>query len=556
MPLRSKQWFEGREYYNFSRRASLRSEGFTREMFDGKPVIGIANSWSELNHCHAHFKSLADAVRRGVLAAGGFPLEFPTISLGEQFLKPTAMLYRNLMAMDIEEMIVGNPIDAAVLLAACDKTTPAVLMGAASADVPAIVLPGGPSLAGNWRGEPFGTGTDGRKFFEQYRAGRLSDEELLEIEGCMMRSHGHCHVMGTASTMTSIAEALGMTLPGAAAIPAPDTRRLAMAEETGRRAVALALEDLRPSRILTRQAFENAITVDMAIGGSTNAVIHLLAMARRARVPLHLDDFDRISRRTPTIADIRPSGRFFMEDFFYAGGVPAVMKELLPLLHADAPSVTGRSIGENIATAKCFNGEVIRPLENPIHTEGGTVVLYGNLAPAGAVLKQTAASPELLQHRGRAYVFENRERMLVELDRPDLPVDRHTVLILKNAGPLGGPGMPEWGQIPMPRVLLDQGVTDVVRISDARMSGTSFGTVVLHVAPEAAAGGPLAAVQTGDEVELDVPGRKLHLHVSGEELGRRLAQWTAPAPKYTRGYGKLFLDHVSQANEGCDFDFL
>ncbi|MDX2152333.1 MAG: IlvD/Edd family dehydratase [Bryobacteraceae bacterium] len=556
MPLRSTQWFEGREYYNFSRRASLRSEGFTRELFQGKPVIGIANSWSELNHCHAHFKTLANAVRRGVLAAGGFPLEFPTISLGEQFLKPTAMLYRNLMAMDIEEMIVANPLDAVVLLAACDKTTPAVLMGAASADVPAIVLPGGPSLAGNWRGEPIGTGTDGRKIFEQYRAGRVTEEELLEVEGCMMRSHGHCHVMGTASTMTAIAEALGMTLPGAAAIPAPDTRRLALAEETGRRAVALALEDLRPSKILTRAAFENAITVDMAIGGSTNAVIHLLAMARRAKVPLHLNDFDRISRRTPTIADIRPSGRFFMEDFFYAGGVPAVMREVAALLHAEALTVSGRSIGENIAGAECFNREVIRAFSSPLHPEGGTVVLYGNLAPCGAVLKQTAASPELMQHRGRAYVFENREQMLVELDRPDLPVDRNSVLILRNAGPLGGPGMPEWGQVPMPRVLLDQGVTDVVRISDARMSGTSFGTVVLHVAPESAAGGPLAAVRTGDEVELDVPSRRLALHVPDEELTTRLKAFAPPPPKYTRGYGKLFLDHVSQANEGCDFDFL
>jgi dihydroxy-acid dehydratase len=554
--LRSQQWFRGPEYYNFSRRANLRSEGFTPEAFSNKPLIGICNSWSELNNCNAHLRQVAEAVKRGVWAAGGFPLEFPTISLGEQFMRPTTMLFRNLMAMDVEESIRANPLDGVVLLCGCDKTTPAQLMGAASADVPAIMVPGGPTLSGNYKNTEFGTGTDGRKLFDLYRTGRLSDEELFEIEGCMVRSVGHCTVMGTASTMTSLAEALGMTLTGCANIPAPDSRRLAMAEASGRRIVEMVSEDLRPSRIMTRAAFENAITVDMAIGGSTNAVVHLLAIAGRLGVPLHLDDFDRISRRTPYLVNVRPSGKYLMEDLFYAGGLPVVMKELLPLLHADVLTVTGRTIAENVAHEKCFNSDVIRTMAEPLHHEGGTVVLYGNLAPDGAVLKQTAASSELLQHRGRAYVFEDHTQMLAEIDRMDLPVDRDTVLVMKNAGPKGAPGMPEWGHIPMPRVLLEQGITDMVRISDARMSGTSFGTVVLHVTPESAIGGPLASVRTGDQIELNVPDRRLDLILTAEEIAARLASFRPAPPHYDRGYGRLFLEHVTQANLGCDFDFL
>lgn len=554
--LRSRKWFQGREYYNFSRRASLRSEGFVRDVFEGKPVIGICNSWSELNHCNVHLREVAEAVKRGVWAAGGFPLEFPTISLGEQFLRPTAMLWRNLMAMDVEEMITGNPLDGVVLLCGCDKTTPAQLMGAASADVPAIMVPGGPSLSGNYRGGAFGTGTDGRKLFDLYRGGKLTEEEMVEIEGCMVRSKGHCAVMGTASTMTSLAEALGMTLPGSASIPAPDSRRLEMAELSGRRAVQLALEDVRPSQILTREAFENAITVDMAIGGSTNAVVHLLAIAGRLGVPLELADFDRISRRTPCLVNVKPSGEYLMEDFFYAGGLPAVMRELLPLLAGGCRTVGGGTVAESYADAECFNRAVIRSATDPLHSEGGTVVLYGNLAPDGAVVKQTAASPHLLQHRGRAFVFDNHEQMIQQVDDPSLPVDENSVLIMRNAGPKGGPGMPEWGHIPMPRALLDRGVKDVVRISDARMSGTSFGTVVLHVAPESAVGGPLAAVRTGDEVVLDVPARRVDVNLPAGELERRLRGFVPARAHYERGYGRLFLDHVTQANLGCDFDFL
>jgi len=555
-PLRSHNWFRGREYYNFSRRANLKAEGFVFDRFEGKPLIGICNSWSELNNCNAHLRQVAEAVRRGVLAAGGFPLEFPTISLGEQFMKPTTMLFRNLMAMDVEESIRANPVDGVVLLCGCDKTTPAQLMGAASADVPAIVVSGGPTLSGNYKNTPFATGTDGRKIFDLYRTGSVSEEELQEIEGCMVRSAGHCTVMGTASTMASIAEALGMTLPGAAAIPAPDSRRLQLAELSGRRIVDMVREDLKPTRIMTREAVENAITVDMAIGGSTNAVVHLLAIAGRLGIRLTLDDFDRISRRTPYLANIRPSGEFLMEDFFFAGGIPAVMRELLPLLHGECITANGATIRANVEAAPCHNRQVVREFANPIHAEGGTVVLYGNLAPDGAVLKQTAASPELLQHKGKAYVFNGHDEMLSGVDRLDLPVDRDTVLVMKNAGPKGAPGFPEWGHIPMPKVLLNQGVKDMVRISDARMSGTSFGTVVLHIAPESAIGGPLALVETGDEIELDTEGRKINLNISQEEWDRRAKAFQAAPPHYDRGYGALFLEHVTQANRGCDFDFL
>ncbi|MBC8166780.1 MAG: dihydroxy-acid dehydratase [Bryobacteraceae bacterium] len=554
--LRSRAWFSGPEYYHFARRAWLRSEGFNREIFDGKPVIGICNSWSELNNCNMNLRDVAEAVKRGVWQAGGVPLEFPTISLGEMLMKPTAMLFRNLMAMDVEESIRAYPLDGVVLLCGCDKTTPAQLMGAASADIPSLVVTTGPMLAGNWRGQTLGSGTDGRKLFEQWRSGRIGEEELNEIEGCIARTAGHCTVMGTASTMACIAEAVGMTLPGCAAIPACDSRRMGLAEASGQRVVRMVAEDLRPSRIMTREALENAVTALMALGGSTNAVIHLLAIAGRLGVPLGLGDFDRISRQTPCLADLKPSGRFVMEDFFNAGGLPALLRNILPQLHSGSITANGRTLGENIGNAVCYDEEVIRPLDRALQEEGGIAVLGGNLCPDGAVIKQSAASPELMQHTGRAWVFENHEQMIADLDREDLPVDRNSILVLKNAGPKGGPGFPEWGWMPMPKALLKAGVKDVVRISDARMSGTSFGTVVLHVAPESAIGGPLSLVRTGDEISLDVENRRVDLNIPSEEWQRRVAQFTPPASHYTRGYGRLFLDHVLQANEGCDFDFL
>lgn len=553
--FRSNSWFHGDQYEHLSRRAWLRSEGFGDETFDGRPIIGICNSWSELTNCNAHLRQVAEAVKRGVWAAGGVPLEFPTISLGEMFMKPTTMLFRNLMSMDVEESITANPIDGVVLLCGCDKTTPAQLMGAASANIPSIIVTGGPMLSGRWHGEPLGSGTDGRKLFEDLRAGRIGEEQWAEVEGCISRSAGHCTVMGTASTMASMAEALGMMLPGGAAIPAVDSRRYQLAEASGRRIVAMVSEDLTPSRILTRQAFENAIRTDMAIGGSTNAVVHLLAIAGRAGVPLVLEDFDRISGQTPYIANVKPSGQYLMEDFYYAGGLPCVMKELLPLLHGDALTVSGKTVTEHVAGVEIRNRDLIRPLNDPLNSEGGTAILHGNLAPDGAVIKQTAASPHLLRHRGKAFVFERYETLRARID-DDLDVDENTVLVLKNAGPHGGPGFPEWGHLPIPTKLLKAGVNDIVRVSDARMSGTSFGTDVLHVSPESAIGGPLAAVQTGDEIQLDVPGRRIDLLVEENEIQRRIAERPRQAPHYRRGYGKLFLDQVTQAHLGCDFRFL
>ena len=549
---RSSQWFQAPGYHEMARRAWLRSEGFPADVFDGKPIVGICNSWSELTNCNVHLRDVAAAVKRGVLAAGGIPLEFPTISLGEMLMLPTTMMFRNLMAMDVEESIRANPLDSVVLLCGCDKTTPAQLMGAASADIPAIVVPGGPMLAGQFKGQKLGSGTDGRKLFDLYRTGKLTDEEWSEVEGCIARTSGHCTVMGTASTMTSLAEALGMTLPGSASIPAPDSRRMANAELSGRAAVELIEKNLTPTRIMTRAAFENAITVLMGLGGSTNAVVHLIAIAGRVGIRLTLDDFDRIARKTPCIVNVKPSGEYLMEDFFHAGGVPAVMNRISSLLHGDCATVNGTTVGENIAAAHSQNDDVIKQ----VSAEGGIAVLYGNLAPNGAVIKVTAASPGLLTHRGPAYVFETRDQMSAEIDRDDLAVDRDTVLVMRNCGPKGAPGFPEWGHIPMPKKLLEQGVTDMVRISDARMSGTSFGTVVLHVAPESAVGGPLAIVQTGDEIVLDVAARKLELAISAQEMQDRLSRFVAPPPHYQRGYGRLFLDHVTQADQGCDFDFL
>jgi L-arabonate dehydrase len=499
---------------------------------------------------------MAEAVKRGVWAAGGFPLEFPTISLGELLMKPSTMLYRNLMAMDVEESIRAHPLDGVVLMGNCDKTVPAQLMGAISADIPAIMVTAGPQLRGMWRGQEIGSGTAMRKYWDDYRAGRIGACEWSEIEGCLVRSAGTCGVMGTASTMAGISEALGIALPGSADIPAVDSRRMAIAEESGHRIVTLAREQIRPAEIITANALENAIRVNMAIGGSTNAIVHLAAIAGRAGLPLPLAKFDEISRSTPLLANVQPSGQYLMEDLFYAGGIRALMKDILGLLHGDAMTVSGQTIAENVASAVCHNRDVIRPLDNPLRADGGTVVLWGNLAPSGAVIKQSAASPRLLQHRGRAVVFESYSDLSSRVNAPDLDVDADSVLVLKNAGPKGGPGMPEWGDLPIPEKLLKAGVKDIVRLSDARMSGTSFGTVVLHIAPEAAVGGPLAIVQNGDEIELDVANRRLELLVPIAEIAKRLAEWRPPVPHFDRGYGKMYLDHVLQADSGCDFDFL
>jgi dihydroxy-acid dehydratase len=540
--------------WGLTRRAWFKASGFD-DIDLAKPVIGIAQTWSELNHCHIHFRQLAEAVKRGVWQAGGWPLEFPTISLGEFHISPTTMLYRNLLAMDTEEMIRAQPLDGVVLLASCDKNIPAQLMGAASADKPAILLTGGPMLSSQWNGQVLGACTDCRRLTEELRAGKISLEQYHEIEDALGRSAGHCMVMGTASTMAALAEALGMALPGTAAIPAPDSRRLRLAEAVGRQIVETVKQDLRPSRILTERAFENALRVLMAIGGSTNAVVHLPAIAGRVGLKLPLEKFDAFSRSTPLLVNVRPSGQFQMEELFEAGGIPAVMKELAPLLHPDCLTVTGKSIGAGIEQARVVRRDVIRPLDQPLAVEGGTAILHGNLCPRGAVIKQSAASPSLLRHRGRAVVFDNQEDLEARIDRADLDVKPNDVLVLRNIGPVGGPGMPEWGSIAMPHKLLEAGVRDMVRISDARMSGTASGTVVLQVCPEAAIGGPLALVRDGDPIELDVPNRTLNLLISEDEMARRKAAWQAPQARFTRGYGRMYIEHVLQADEGCDFDF-
>ena len=554
--LRSKEWFGKNDRWGLAHRAWLRAEGFTEKLFKDKPVIGICNSWSELNNCNAHLRQVAEAVKRGVLEAGGFPLEFPTISLGEMLMKPTAMLFRNLMAMDVEECIRAYPLDGVVLLCGCDKTTPAQIMGAASADVPAIIVPGGPMLRGVWRGNELGFGTDVRRYWDEVRAGRMGQQEWCEIESCVARSAGHCGVMGTASTMACVAEALGIALSGSADIPASDSRRNMVAEESGRRIVALANEDVRPSHILTAEAFDNAIRVLMAIAGSTNAIVHLVAIAGRLGLELPLSRFDEISRTTPVIADLKPAGRYLMEDFFNAGGLRAVMHEIEHLLHPHTLTVTGHTIVQNVSGASSYNQQVIRPLGKPLNAQGGTFVLSGNLAPNGAVLKQSAASPHLLKHRGRVVVFENSDDLIARFDDPNLSVDEASILVLKGIGPKGGPGMPEWGHLPIPAKLLKAGVKDMIRLSDGRVSGTSGGTLVVHISPESTAGGPLAIVKDGDEIELDANERQLELCVSKAEIKKRLKNWRAPTPPYLRGYGRLFVDHVLQAHEGCDFDFL
>jgi dihydroxy-acid dehydratase len=554
--LRSQQWFGGTSLDAFIHRSWLRSEGYSGDSFDGRPVIGIANSWSEVTSCNVHLRVMAEHVKRGVWKAGGFPLEFPVISLAEPLMKPTTMFFRNLMAMDVEECIRAYPFDGVVLLAGCDKTTAAMLLGAASADIPAIMVTGGPMLRAMRGAEELSGPTELWHIWEQRRLGEVADQDWMDLETALGRSAGHCGVMGTASTMASMAEALGLTLPGNAAIPAVDARRAVHAEAAGCQAVEMASAGRRPSEILTREAFENAIAADMAIGGSTNAVIHLTALARRVGVDLPLTLFDEISRRTPLLANVRPSGTRQMEDFFYAGGLPAVLSQLLPLLHGDALTANGRSLAENVRGASILDPSVIRTLDEPLDVDGGTVVLFGNLCPDGAVLKKSAASPALLQHRGRAVVFRNKQDLIARIDDPDLDVDPSSVLVQQGTGPRGGPGMPEWGHLPIPAKLLRMGVVDMVRISDARMSGTSYGTCVLHVAPESAVGGPIALVRDGDEIELDTANRRLTLHVADSELERRRQALQSPPPIFQRGYGKLYEEHVLQANEGADFDFL
>jgi dihydroxy-acid dehydratase len=554
--LRSHRWFGVQDLRSFGHRSRLRQIGYDAQDWAGKPVIGIINTWSDINACHAHLRARAEDVKRGVLQAGGFPLELPAISLAEPFVKPTTMLYRNFLAMETEELLRSHPIDGAILLGGCDKTTPGLLMGAISMGLPAIFCPAGPMLRGNWKGQQLGSGSDVWKYWDEKRAGRISEDDWSEMENGIARSFGTCMTMGTAATMMSIAEALGMTLPGASALPAADAGHPRMCAIAGRRIIEMVWEDLTPDKILTAASFENAIRVHMALGGSTNAIIHVVAMARRAGIALSLEQFDQISRTVPVIANIRPSGKYLMEDFFYAGGLPAVMKMLGGSLAGSCLTVNGCTVAQNIERAEVFNADVIRPLDKSIYAEGATAVLRGNLAPRGAVMKPSAAEPRLRKHRGKALVFRDYDHMAAEVERDDLDVTPDHVLVLQNAGPKGGPGMPEWGMLPIPRKLVKAGVRDMLRISDARMSGTSYGACILHVAPESFVGGPLAFVQTGDEIEVDVGKRLLHLHVSDEELARRRAKWVAPAPRYERGYGRMFQEHIGQADDGCDFDFL
>ncbi len=554
--LRSQQWFGRQDRDGFAYRSWVKGKGVPHDQFDGRPVIGICNTFSELTPCNSHFRTLAEQVKIGVYEAGGFPLEFPVMSLGETLLRPTAMLYRNLASMDVEESIRGNPVDGVVLLMGCDKTTPSLIMGAASVDLPTIGVSGGPMLNGKWRGQELGSGTGVWSMSEQVRAGTLKLADFFDAESCMHRSHGHCMTMGTASTMASMVEALGVGLPGNAAYPAVDGRRNVLARNAGRRIVDMVHEDQLLSKILTREAFENAIKTLAAIGGSTNAVIHLIAMAGRVGVKLTIDDFDRLASELPCLVNLQPSGQYLMEDFCYAGGLPAVMKEISSVLHTGIVTASGKTVAENVASAENFNTDVIKPLATPFKDKAGIAVLRGNLAPRGAVIKPSAATPKLMVHTGRAVVFEDIEDFHKRIDDEALDVDESCVLVLKNCGPKGYPGMAEVGNMPLPPKVLRKGITDMVRISDARMSGTAYGTVVLHTAPEAAAGGPLAVVKNGDLIELDVPKRRLQLLISDEELARRLAEWKAPAPPLASGYWKLYVDHVLQADEGVDLDFL
>ena len=554
--LRSQQWWGRQDRDGFIYRSWVKGKGVPHDQFDGRPVIGICNTFSELTPCNSHFRTLAEQVKIGVYEAGGFPLEFPVTSLGETLMRPTAMLYRNLASMDVEETIRANPLDGVVLLMGCDKTTPSLMMGAASVDIPTIGVSGGPMLSGKWRGQELGSGTGVWQMSEMVRAGQLTMQDFNEAESCMHRSHGHCMTMGTASTMASMVEALGIGLPGNAAYPAVDGRRNVLARMAGRRIVDMVHEDLVMSKILTRKAIENAIKVNAAVGGSTNLVIHLLAIAGRIGVELTLDDFDRLASDLPCLVNLQPSGQYLMEDFCYAGGLPVVMKEIAEHLHKDIITSTGQSVWDNIKDAENYNPKVILPLADPFKEKAGICVLRGNLAPRGAIIKPSAATPELLVHTGRAVVFENADDLHQRIDDENLDIDEHCIMVLKHCGPKGYPGMSESGNMPLPPKVLRKGITDMVRISDARMSGTAYGTVVLHTAPEAAAGGPLAVVRSGDTITLDVPNRSLHLHISDEDLAGRLAGWTAPTPPLQSGYWKLYVDHVLQADEGVDLDFL
>jgi dihydroxy-acid dehydratase len=554
--LRSHRWYGVRDLRSFGHRSRTKQMGYATEDYRNKPVIGIINTWSDINPCHTHFRQRAEEIKRGVWQAGGFPVELPAMSLSEPFQKPSTMLYRNFLAMETEELLRSHPIDGAVLMGGCDKTTPALLMGAITMDLPAIFVPAGPMLRGTWRGQTLGSGSDVWKYWDEKRAGAIGEREWEEIENGIARSPGHCMTMGTASTMTAASEALGMTLPGASSIPAADSNHARMASASGRRIVEMVWEDLKPSAVLTAEAYNDAVTTVLALGGSTNAVIHLIAMARRSGVPLGLDRFDEVARSVPVLANIRPSGEYLMEDFYYAGGLRGLFVRLKAALHLGRPTVNGRAFGENLAGAEVFDEEVIRPPEEPIHPEGGLAVLRGNLTPDGCVIKHSAADPRLLRHIGPAVVFDGYDDLARRVNDPSLEVDESSVLVLRGVGPLGAPGMPEWGMLPIPEKLLRKGVRDMVRISDTRMSGTAYGTCVLHVAPESHAGGPLALVRTGDPIELDIPNRRLELLVDEAVLERRRAAWKPPEPYYGRGYGALFSRHVTQANEGCDFDFL
>ena len=555
--LRSARWFAPDDFRSFSHRSRMSQMGYSGPEYRGKPIIGIVNTWSDLSMCHAHFKTRVDDVKRGVLQGGGFPVELPALSLSEVQVKPTTMLYRNFLAMETEELIRSHPIDGVVLMGGCDKTTPGLILGATSAGLPAIFVPAGPMLRGNWRGKPLGSGSDALKFWDERRAGNISVRSWEEMEVGIARSYGVCMTMGTASTMTALADVIGMSLPGASSIPAADSGHIRMCADSGRRAVDMVWEDLTPQRIQTPGAYRNAIIAAMAMGCSTNAVIHIIAMARRAGVPISLDDFDAASRRTPVIANVRPSGDvYLMEDFYYAGGLLGMLKRLEDRLELSEINASGKTLKQSLEGAEVFNDDVIRPLDKPIYQEGALAVLRGNLAPNGCVIKPSAADPRLLKHSGPALVFDDYPALKEAIDRDDLDVTADTVLVLRNSGPLGAPGMPEWGMLPIPKKLLKQGVRDMVRISDARMSGTAYGACILHVSPESYVGGPLALVRTGDVIALDVFARSLRLEVSDEELARRRAALTPSAPRYERGYGWMFSRHVTQADQGCDFDFL
>ncbi|WP_372071893.1 L-arabinonate dehydratase [Tistrella mobilis] len=555
--LRSARWFAPDNFRGFGHRSRTLQMGYDEQDWAGKPVVAILNTWSDINPCHQHFRQRVDDVKRGVFQAGGFPIELPALSVSENYVKPTTMLYRNMLAMETEELIRSHPVDGVVLMGGCDKTTPGLVMGAISAGLPAIYLPAGPMLRGNWEGRTLGSGSDAFKYWDERRAGTITEAQWKGMERGIARSYGHCMTMGTASTMTAIAEALGLTLPGASSIPAADSNHIRMSADCGRRIVGMIWEDLTPAKILTAAAFDNAVTVAMATGCSTNAVVHLIAMARRAGVDLTLDDLDAKSRVTPVIANIRPAGStYLMEDFFYAGGLRALMARLGDRLHRDCLTVTGRTLGEGIEGAEVWNDDVIRTVDNPIYNEGSLAVLKGNLAPDGAVIKPVACDPRFLVHEGPAMVFDSYPELKEKLDDEDWDITPDAVLVLRNAGPKGGPGMPEWGMIPMPKALLKQGCRDMVRLSDARMSGTSFGACVLHVAPESYVGGPLALLQTGDIVRLDVPGRRLDMLVDDDEIARRRAAWTPPPPRFHRGWGWMFTNHIQQADKGCDFDYL